>query len=655
MKSVIFLFFSFTLFVCNAQNKEKKLFQIVVHNKIGYINKEGAIIIKPQFSNAGNFSEGYAEVRMNGTYGYIDEAGKYVISPQYDYATPFHYGLAVVYKDGLPLAINSRGEQAFTTNYATIGPFENGMAMVVSNSKKVGLINTVGKLIIDTQYTRIGKFYHGFAVVSTKKKYITSSNEEKEETVVGIIDTLGKQLVPLGKYVEISDYEEGYFEASIPAEPWDTIDGYSKRTGFLDTTGKYIMSKDHSNSSWIDGDMHCGLAKINLYKNWVLEQEGISYSSENVYEGFINLKGEVVINDTNYKWVKDFASNRAFVVDDDRNNFMIDTRGKIITKDTFTDLAGNGFYGDVAFVAKNRKYGMIDTNGTFLIAPQFEGIYDDGLIDGYFFFYVVLDHEEKGYDRLYGVAKKDGSIVLQPSLFDFNRNGFEGGLLSCIMQHKLTYINTEGKIIWQATEDKDNPITYLNLDIMNRGYFYAHSLEQKKTLEGHGRSGNIPRKIKKKDGFDANCLRVVVRPDLKDTLYQSYHGITVYVANTTHKNIAFNCQDSRLYMKVQALTTKGEWKDIEYLPSSWCGNSYYILQLTKNHFWKFVTPVYDGDFKTKLRIELKYLDPSIPLNSESENNELTIYSNEFEGSVNPGQFWNKREYHPNGIMDPYND
>ncbi len=32
-----------------------------------------------------------------------------------------------------------------------------------------------------------------------------------------------------------------------------------------------------------------------------------------------------------------------------------------------------------------------------------------------------------------------------------------------------------------------------------------------------------------------------------------------------------------------------------------------------------------------------------------------VYSNEIDGYINPGQFWNKRIYHSGGLMDPYND
>jgi hypothetical protein len=100
---------------------------------------------------------------------------------------------------------------------------------------------------------------------------------------------------------------------------------------------------------------------------------------------------------------------------------------------------------------------------------------------------------------------------------------------------------------------------------------------------------------------------------------------------------------------------KGIWKDIEYLPSSWCGNSYHTLTLEKMNYWAFTTPKYEGEIKTKLRIELKYLDPKEKSGKRRNRKEMTIYSNEFEGSINPGQFWNKQPYYPNGIMDPYYD
>ena len=114
-------------------------------------------------------------------------------------------------------------------------------------------------------------------------------------------------------------------------------------------------------------------------------------------------------------------------------------------------------------------------------------------------------------------------------------------------------------------------------------------------------------------------------------------------------------------MKTQALDPKGVWRDIEYLPNSWCGNSYHQVVLPENHYWTFVTPVYEGCYYTKLRIELSSIDPSKHKGSKARREfgtikeELVLYSNEFEGSINPAQFWRRPEYQSGGIMDPYNE
>ena len=78
------------------------------------------------------------------------------------------------------------------------------------------------------------------------------------------------------------------------------------------------------------------------------------------------------------------------------------------------------------------------------------------------------------------------------------------------------------------------------------------------------------------------------------------------------------------------------------MPNSLCGNSYYSTELDPNHYWKFVTTVYDGDFKTKFRIMFSYIDPhENPKNTRDyrENmrikKDLIIYSYEFEGYINP--------------------
>lgn len=644
--------------VCQGQTTDRHLFQIFENGKTGFINSTGQVVIKPTFLTAGEFSEGLASARINGTYGYIDETGKFVIQPQFDYATPFSEGLAVVYKDGQPFFINKQGQKSFQINFPAVGQFENGKAKVQTATKKFGFIDKQGKLIIDTVFARINSFVQGMAVVEGTNHYPYADSEAgiKKNYEMGVIDSLGQFIIPYGKYEKINDFENGYFRVEIPAESWDTIDGYSKQTGFIAKNGSLILAKDHKNSCWIDGNVNCGLAKMNLYKYWLPEEEeGTSYTTEKSYEGFINLNGEIVINDTTYESVKDFSDNRAFIENKDRNYFIIDTKGKIVSKDTFSTIVGEGFKNGIAFVEKDGKYGMIDTNALFLIKPQFEGIDEIGIINNYFFFSDWNQDKNSNYDKLYGIAKKDGSVLLKPTMQEFNINGFQNGLLTCLVNNKFTYINNEGEIIWQASDNKIKQLTNLNIDFMNRGYFYAYSKPNKKDIGGFGSSENIPKNISSTNNFRPKTLSLSVRTEIRHTIFGDRNGITVSIANTSIKKIDFNAQDSRLYMKVQALNSKGEWKDIEYLPSSWCGNSYHILTLEPKHFWTFLTPIYEGDFKTKLRVELKYIDPTDKSENRWERKEITIYSNEYEGSINPGQFWRKQDYYPGGIMDPYND
>lgn len=108
-------------------------------------------------------------------------------------------------------------------------------------------------------------------------------------------------------------------------------------------------------------------------------------------------------------------------------------------------------------------------------------------------------------------------------------------------------------------------------------------------------------------------------------------------------------------MIVQAKNSNGEWADIEYLPSSWCGNSIHTLTLAPHEKWDFTTPVYHGINNTKLRIALYYIDQSFEAEYPWNRKELVVYSNEYNGSINPAQFWRKRDYRPSGLMDPYMD
>lgn len=77
-----------------------------------------------------------------------------------------------------------------------------------------------------------------------------------------------------------------------------------------------------------------------------------------------------------------------------------------------------------------------------------------------------------------------------------------------------------------------------------------------------------------------------------DTFSATFRGYPVYLANTSGDTCWLNAEDSRLDLTTQAQGKDGKWKDIDYLPSSWCGNSYH--QLARPYYpQNIMDPYYD--------------------------------------------------------------
>ncbi|MBT4340078.1 MAG: WG repeat-containing protein [Bacteroidetes bacterium] len=131
----IFLAVSF-LSSCGGDGKsvsEVKLIPVKSGNDFQYIDKEGKIVINPQFSEATIFRNGLALVRTSGDepkWGFISEDGKFAITANYKSATVFSDDLAwVVSENAPPTAINSKGEIKVTLQDAeTVKIYKEGLS-----------------------------------------------------------------------------------------------------------------------------------------------------------------------------------------------------------------------------------------------------------------------------------------------------------------------------------------------------------------------------------------------------------------------------------------------------------------------------------------------------------------------------------------------
>lgn len=105
--------------------------------KYGFMNKSGAVIIKPVYEEVQDFSEGLAAVKTTATstaparFGYIDTKGAFVIPPKFSRSVlPFSEGFASVEKaDGTVVMIDKTGN-VVSPVYTDARQFHKGYAFV---------------------------------------------------------------------------------------------------------------------------------------------------------------------------------------------------------------------------------------------------------------------------------------------------------------------------------------------------------------------------------------------------------------------------------------------------------------------------------------------------------------------------------------------
>ncbi len=613
---VTFIFLSGSCLSQNIQSPAIHLFKIRKNNKYGYIDSDGNIVIKPSYLSAGEFAAGLAPARETGDYGYIDKSGRFVIAPQFDYATPFSEGLALVFKDAHPFYINTAGEKILDCPFAFASPFRHGLAFVGTLSGHMGVINKAGKLVVDTLYEDITQFNEGLAVVT------------KAEEETGVVDSAGNMIVPLKHYPFIGNMHNGYFRVSLYKKE-DSANTNGSKEGFLNRKGALLFSVGHEKFSLLFSNVCDGMIQV------FLEGLPAPYTGKRAV-GFLDTTGKPIVNDPNIEDATDFCNNRAFIQYRDKSCVIINTKGDVVSKRVYEDATG--FHQGYAGVKTGGKWGVIDTNETFILNPAFEDIRE--IKDSLVFF-------KEG--KKYGIITLDGHTIIKP-VMDVYWGSFDNGVLECTIDEKDALINKRGKIIWQEEKnyqpgDKED----MNTDIVGP-IAYSAGLDD---------SGN---NIGKEHPFPPGQLSVTVDTNLKGT-YTDYrnmcNGITVFVANRTNQAQSFVSCMSTIYMNVQALDKNGRWRDIEYTPGSFCGNAYFDVTLSPGRYWTFITPVYTGSFKTKLRIKLSYTDPDDNEDTEEPKKELTVYSNEYEGHINPGQLWHRRKdiqnYTPEVLIGPYNE
>lgn len=166
----------------NMQDDNRLLIPFTCGDKIGFANKEGEVVVKPQFTMY--YGECYEEndnirVTVDDLYGFARSGGK--VST---YKRPI-YGL-----------INSKGETIFEPSFYTLCPSigEKKLYTVQNEGYKYAVLNTDGKEVVPFgKYSWIDGFDNGLARVIGN----VTNKQNKNSNKWGLIDENGKEVLPL--------------------------------------------------------------------------------------------------------------------------------------------------------------------------------------------------------------------------------------------------------------------------------------------------------------------------------------------------------------------------------------------------------------------------------------------------------------------------
>jgi hypothetical protein len=141
--------------------------------RVGFVGRDGELVIPADFVQAKDFSEGLAAVKVDDrarSWGYVDTTGKLVIPAVYSSAGPFREGLAAVTTDrGLPAQFIDRGAKLVAPlQPGAAGAYSEGLAAFTGPDRRLGYMDRTGNPVIPAQFQSAAPFVDGLARVSTK-------------------------------------------------------------------------------------------------------------------------------------------------------------------------------------------------------------------------------------------------------------------------------------------------------------------------------------------------------------------------------------------------------------------------------------------------------------------------------------------------------
>jgi hypothetical protein len=322
--------------------------------KVGFIDRNGTLFIDYRYEETGFFSEGLVTVNLEGQWGIIDSKANYVLYPEYDFIFMVRDGYAIVDKNNKQ-TLWSRKKYFLAPlwhynyiirlyNYSDIFvgwesgyPGSNYLLQVISESMSY---------LTDKQFRHIGNIPQTFL-------FDRACSPELNFDYLIFRDTLGLKGVLNPAFKEIIN---GYQEISY-LSPYHFL--CTKQEGYYDPLEKHI----YDTTGALVGD-------FSEYAEFGAYREGKLLVCKNEKWGMVDFQKNTLLP-LKYEELTPFKNGVAMARI--RNKYyLIDERGKRISKALPCDALSVVFYENLMVVQKGNKYGAIDYTGKLVLPVEYD-------------------------------------------------------------------------------------------------------------------------------------------------------------------------------------------------------------------------------------------------------------------------------------------
>ena len=440
---IAFLFVSalgIYIFINNVNADIINLIKIEQKQKVGYINSDGNVIVKPKYLYGTDFYKGHAIVKnYNNLFGIINGKGNNDISFGNIFSAVQYSDRYIISKftnEGLKMGLlDSNLKEVTRFKYDNLAYSDSGIFIFTENDK-MGMMNKDGKELFSYKVDEIDDRNISLDVSKVTDKTVSNTYAKikinESSTIINI--KTGKEVYKytlddirvLDNNVFYIKNEKGnnlYFVIKDDQVVFQTTDYKRVRVedinsniaiaikedtsiDYIDLLKKEVINKDE-NIKYTYSD---GVILKKEYNHQASKDEYTIFTPNKVLGTFSDIKLE------DGTFVNGFAK---VITDDNKYNF-INKNGQIISKsnyDEVSDFNDNNY----AIVSNDNLYGLIDSNGREILKVNYEDII---FLDSDLFDSIYKKTNEKLFifkdNNKYGIINSNGKVMIKPIYNSFD-------------------------------------------------------------------------------------------------------------------------------------------------------------------------------------------------------------------------------------------